>query len=119
MSPAEYSKFKPVSFSLEDDGPLWTLDEAIKLVRELEEVVKPVGYHCALGGSVLMRGESKKDLDIFVYPHQAPHDRESDLIVALGGYGLQAKRVVEFYADEKRVIFTKLNGKRIDLFLVS
>jgi hypothetical protein len=50
-------------------GPQWTLEEGVLLCRLVEQTVIPAGYHCALGGGVLHRGESDKDLDIFIYPH--------------------------------------------------
>jgi hypothetical protein len=48
----------------------WNLDDGIAIARQLEQCVIGFGYHIALGGSVLHKGESKKDLDIFVYPQQ-------------------------------------------------
>lgn len=37
---------------------------------KFEAIAKLMGYHVALGGSVMYNGESKKDLDVIVYPHK-------------------------------------------------
>lgn len=47
----------------------WTLETAAPVARMVEGVALDFGYHVALGGGVLYRGESEKDLDIFVYLH--------------------------------------------------
>jgi hypothetical protein len=46
-----------------------TLEESLPFVRWLETQLIPRHAHCALGGSVLHRGWSEKDLDVIVYPH--------------------------------------------------
>ena len=43
----------------------WTLDEAINLIKVLQPDVWTFGYHLCLGGGVLNKGESKKDLDLY------------------------------------------------------
>lgn len=47
---------------------MWTLDNALKLIRETQETAKGFGYHICLGGSVLNKGESIKDLDLYFIP---------------------------------------------------
>ena len=46
-----------------------TIDSAMVLIRQIEPVLAANGYHCALTGSVLFKGESEKDIDIVLYPH--------------------------------------------------
>lgn len=46
----------------------WYLADALLLVRELQALARPKGYHIALGGGVLNHGYSDKDLDIYVLP---------------------------------------------------
>lgn len=46
----------------------WTLEEGLIVVRELEGKLAGLGWHFALAGGVLMRGESDHDLDVLVYP---------------------------------------------------
>lgn len=47
---------------------VWTLDEALAQIRALQPVVRPLGFHLALAGGVLNKGESRKDLDVVVLP---------------------------------------------------
>jgi hypothetical protein len=46
----------------------WTLDDALKTLRELNPKLQAHGYCVALTGGVLFKGESAKDLDIVLYP---------------------------------------------------
>src|SRR5215207_8685367 len=50
-----------------DITPLWTLEEGLAMARHLE-IVFDKRFHVALGGSVLHKGQSFKDLDLLVYP---------------------------------------------------
>lgn len=50
--------------------PAWTLARGAALARTIEATLGGM-YHVTLGGSVLLRGWSNKDLDLFVYPHDA------------------------------------------------
>jgi hypothetical protein len=45
--------------------------EAIDICSWLEPYFAAKGMHLALGGSLLYRGTSTKDIDILVYPHNA------------------------------------------------
>lgn len=49
---------------------MWNLDESIYIVRSIEHLAIKFGYHCALGGSVLLKGYSIKDLDIIIFEHK-------------------------------------------------
>ena len=44
---------------------MWTLDEALSLVRSLQPEIRQFGYHLCLGGGVLNAGHSRKDLDLY------------------------------------------------------
>ena len=44
---------------------MWTLDEALPFIRQMSDAAKTCGFSVALYGSVLERGESNKDLDVF------------------------------------------------------
>lgn len=48
---------------------MWTRETAFEFLTNLETFLSANGYHCALGGSVMYRGSSDKDLDVIVYPH--------------------------------------------------
>ena len=46
----------------------WQLPEALELIRTLQPLVREWNLHICLGGGVLNKGESKKDLDLFILP---------------------------------------------------
>jgi hypothetical protein len=48
---------------------MWTRETAFQFLEQLEKFLAANGYHCALGGSVMYRSTSDKDLDVIVYPH--------------------------------------------------
>jgi hypothetical protein len=47
---------------------MWTIEGGLKIVRALQPATRQFGYHLALGGGVLNKGESKKDLDLYFLP---------------------------------------------------
>lgn len=97
---------------------MWTLEEAIYVVRELEKKVGPVGIHLGITGSVLYKGSSEKDLDIIVYPHST-----TDAVTDLRSLELIGCEIIrhcdhEQCGDGKEVYETKVNGKRVDFFFL-
>ena len=44
---------------------MWTLDDALPLVRKIAPIAKRNGFSVALYGSVLEEGKSENDLDLF------------------------------------------------------
>jgi len=44
---------------------MWTLNDALPLIREISAIALRHGFSVALYGSLLDRGESEKDLDLF------------------------------------------------------
>ena len=44
---------------------MWTLSEALVLIRKISPIAQRHGFSVALYGSVLDKGESEKDLDLF------------------------------------------------------
>ena len=56
---------------------LWYLADAQLIVRSLQALVWPMGWHIALGGGVLNHGYSDKDLDLYVLPiYNSPHEQD-------------------------------------------
>lgn len=98
----------------------WTLEEGIALARRLEPIAIELNSHIALGGGVLHRGSSEKDVDIFVYPRDkstAFHPLPSVLLKAFGvSYFKETEASYKF--DTKKVFFAILDGKRVDFFFV-
>lgn len=78
---------------------VWTLDRALKLVREIQPHTAAVGWHCALAGSVLIRGSSNKDLDIVCFPHNVNTGLLADLEKALRSAGLQRFRTASVMVE--------------------
>jgi hypothetical protein len=97
----------------------WTLDDGVTFARQLELSVIDYGYHIALGGSVLHKGESKKDLDIFVYPHTTEQCLRQQVMVALQLFGVKWLNVqCKHYHDDKIVRSGEYQNKRIDFFFL-
>jgi hypothetical protein len=46
----------------------WTLEDALVHVRGLQLFTRKFGYHLTLGGGVLNKGYSAKDVDLFFLP---------------------------------------------------
>lgn len=105
----------------------WTLKEALPFLRSLGEALYPT-WHVALGGSVLMKGESLKDIDVLVYPTSTASNSPSERKAALELFGLKqlySREVVfrkwlrEGSTDSKHVEVWQWQGKRVDLFFVA
>lgn len=109
---------------------MWTLEEAIPFLRNLEKVAEQNHWHLALTGSVLYKGESKDDLDIVVYPHDVPDGKSTwfevdpDEVVAKLGFNFNQRLNEQDtdYGDKRRVYIVEVihnnQKKRIDLFLL-
>lgn len=68
----------------------YTTQDALDIARQLEPLLVPHGIHVAIGGSLVYRGDSEKDIDIFLYPHNRNVDMNPTMIAALlenRGYG--------------------------------
>ena len=46
----------------------WYIDEGIMTVRAVQDIAKKFGYHATIGGGVINKGSSKKDLDLWFLP---------------------------------------------------
>lgn len=102
----------------EETKPLWTLIEGVELARRLEPIALAHNAHVAIGGSVLHSGESKKDLDVFVYPRKTAKPFSwISLLVAFDAMNMQ-QRPHEYQGDDKLVFQTEIDGKRVDFFFV-
>ncbi len=100
---------------------MWTLDEALDAVRNIEEHIIPAGHHCALGGGVLHKGCSGKDLDIFIYPHNGRKLNPALVRLKLQLAGCKSEFAPghsEGSNDTKTIELWSYKGKRIDFFFV-
>lgn len=104
---------------------MWTIADAIMAARRIEAALIPIGYHCAIGGSVLHLGSSEKDLDVFIYPHTKSKtlDNESVRKVVADLFEAQSQGDCSAHyqeRDEKSVSWlVSKDGQRIDLFFLS
>ena len=106
----------------------WTRDEALTLVSALWPSLKAVGYYVGLTGSVLVKGKSRNDLDLIVYPASTTSQDKSLVVGVLMGAGLTRLTSRESVhrrwrkrgsSDEKHVEVWALGGKKIDVFFLS
>jgi len=73
---------------------MWHLDDALRLVRELQPVAKGFGYHICLGGGILNRSVSYHDLDLYYLPLIGERIDESGLIESMEiGWGKSTRAV--------------------------
>ena len=63
----------------------WTLEEALPLIRGLQPETRRFGYHLCLGGGVLNRGSSEKDLDLYFLSMGGKPPKPEELIGWLEG----------------------------------
>ena len=98
------------------------LEDAIFLCQELEPKLAAEGYHCAITGSVLFKGSSKKDLDLVVYPHKTSEQyADHAALLTKLGFTVEADRteVHGRYGDSKIVFQTWFLNIRVDVFFLS
>jgi hypothetical protein len=111
----------------------WSLDEALELIRAIQPECHELSYHVALGGGVLNRGYSAKDLDLYFLPFSDTANPSPDALRAylrvtigdentLGGPYVWAADVDVAYPPQTATFpggrFTYWgNGKRIDVFI--
>lgn len=48
---------------------IYYLHEAVAVARQIQPITYVCGWHTTVGGGVLIRGFSTKDIDIFLYAH--------------------------------------------------
>lgn len=108
---------------------MWTLDDGLATVRAVQTTTRHFHYHLAIGGGVVNRGESKKDLDLYFLPLDDGNRRvPADLLKHLEGlwgksepigdpdYGGGAEtKVASAYAFKVKF---QVGGRRIDAFII-
>lgn len=95
-----------------------TLEDGIRICRELEQRLVPVGYHCGLTGSLLYKGRSTKDADIIIYPHQRAEQLSPEEILGVLGVGVTVQPHREASCRDKQIAVCDYLGTRIDLFFL-
>lgn len=100
----------------------WTLEDALGLIRPLQEAARSYGYHLCLGGGVLNRGYSEKDLDLYFLPLGEPKVMPTQLVKWLDTMWGEGEDIGENYEDIKSVYLYRMKFKygpqRIDVFVM-
>lgn len=107
---------------------MWTLAQGLAVVRMIEPRIRQLDHHTILGGSVLHKGLSAKDLDIFISPLEGYRSRGDEVYNYLTSFfgPLRSIRDAPDYGPEQGPhwwagAWTVKYGeeeKRIDLFLL-
>jgi hypothetical protein len=95
-----------------------TLEDGVRICREMEERLAPIGYHAGLTGSLLFRGRSNKDADIIIYPHQIAHRLPPKIIMEALGVAITTYPQNEASCTDKQIAVCDYNGSRVDLFFL-
>lgn len=108
--------------------PKWTLNEAVAFLTDLAGHLEPCGMGVGLMGSVLTKGESRKDLDVILYPMDSSKPYPWEVTSsALKGYGLELLVDTDSVhqrwrklgsQDEKIVQIWSYKGRRVDVFFL-
>ena len=103
---------------------IWTFEQAHELVLSVQWQVRQFGFHLALGGGVLNRLVSMKDVDLYFIPlddRPEPPNFEG-LVAYLEGLWGSSFPITDpaygpslMYYDKKK--FSYPEGKRIDVFI--
>jgi hypothetical protein len=101
----------------------YTLEDGIRLCRELEPAFREIGMHIGLTGSLMYRGASEKDIDIVVYPHDTSILRSlkkaaTRNLLDLGFVEIKPDKG-KYYGCSGHIFITKApNGSRVDFFFM-
>lgn len=102
----------------------WTLDDALGVVRNLQPAAHAHGYHVTLGGGVLNRGESDKDVDLYFLPLlDTPRDEDALLAAISARFGeatqLDYGNRKDMGCYSHKLKFALPTGRRADVFIVA
>ncbi len=101
----------------------WEFEEAVDFCRSLTEFLNPLGFGVALAGGVLIKGNSKKDLDVVIYPFKKISSNFNTMLESLPKFGLTFVRLpnnnLGYTDDGKNVQVWDYQGKRVDLFFLN
>lgn len=102
---------------------LWTLKQALALIRKWQPLAWGCGLHLALAGSVLNRGDSVKDLDIIVMGMNngdAPNWHKFKRLTGIDTAIMSVEDYLEMenaLNDGRKLYKSAYRGKRIDFFV--
>ena len=95
--------------------------DAVAIIRHLEPFAAAAGFHTALTGSVLYKGESEKDVDVIIYQHDHAEEVNDDRVYRLlvdAGFFIKKKHEPDDTPYNLRQVWqTDFKGTRVDIFL--
>lgn len=107
---------------------MYTRQAAVELCVALEHQFSLIGFHVALGGSCLYRGESTKDVDVIVYPHNDPTSGTTNeairqtvisTLTEKMGFALRSDRKSHLYPQSVVCTEHRRTGQRVDFFIMN
>lgn len=107
---------------------MWSMDAALAFIRELQPALHSRLYHVAMGGGVLNKGFSEKDLDLYLFPFDnAVYEPILPYLEELWGpstpLSSEINREERGYPQDMnfktKVKFFLMDGRRIDLFITN
>lgn len=112
---------------------MWTFENAIRVIRALQPATREFNYHLALGGGVLNKSYSNKDLDLYFLPmggfgSKSKEDPDGMLAFLERLWGKSTPLTKEYYGNgishyKRAVKFARYGGEdkktvqRIDCFI--
>jgi hypothetical protein len=107
---------------IEIELPVWTLEDGLQLVRELQPITRNFHYHLTIGGGVINNGSSYKDLDLYFLPLDGGYNPQPNrLVFWLEQMWGKSELISEGYETQESHYQYKLafsvDGKRIDCFI--
>lgn len=105
---------------------MWNLEQGLMVVRMLQPTTRNYGFHLAIGGGVVNKGRSDKDLDLYFLPLDDEDTADTDGLLGWleGTFGASEPIGNAEYGNARtsnykhKVKFTDVLGdKRIDVFI--
>lgn len=100
----------------------YTIQDAVDAARLIEPELARRGLHVAIGGSLMYRGDSEKDIDLIVYSHN-PRETLSQTVLAsveaaalVAGFSVDRERTGSGRRN-REVLVTWWGEKRVDLII--
>ncbi len=105
---------------------LWTLEQGLSLVRDLQPLCHALSFHVALGGGVINKGESRKDLDLYFLPFDNEESSERGQLLKmlarrLGPLAPLSGDASQHYCSQSTYRFklkARSETQRIDIFIL-
>ena len=100
----------------------YSIQDAIDAARALEPELARRGLHASIGGSLMYRGDSEKDIDLVIYRHNPREPLSQTVATSVEA----AAMVAGFTVDQQRtgsgrrnreVLVTWWGDKRVDLII--